>query len=101
MFTCVFVNNGVLRKNEFQQVQQNMRDKLGLRLVAVDASGRFLSRLAGVVDPEQKRKIIGGEFINVFDDEARRIFESERPAIAQATPPGCCLARCSATSRPV
>ena len=66
--TCVFVNNGVLRKNEFQQVQQNMRDKLGLRLVAVDASDRFLSRLAGVLDPEQKRKIIGGEFIAVFDD---------------------------------
>jgi GMP synthase (glutamine-hydrolysing) len=80
--TCVFVNNGVLRKNEFLQVQQNMRDKLGLRLVAVDASERFLSRLAGVVDPEQKRKIIGGEFINVFDDEARRIFESEQPAVA-------------------
>jgi GMP synthase (glutamine-hydrolysing) len=80
--TCVFVNNGVLRKNEFLQVQQNMRDKLGLRLVAVDASDRFLSRLAGVVDPEQKRKIIGGEFINVFDDEARKIFESEKPAVA-------------------
>jgi GMP synthase (glutamine-hydrolysing) len=80
--TCVFVNNGVLRKNEFLQVQQNMRDKLGLRLVAVDAGERFLSRLAGVVDPEQKRKIIGGEFINVFDDEARRIFESEQPAVA-------------------
>jgi GMP synthase (glutamine-hydrolysing) len=80
--TCVFVNNGVLRKNEFLQVQQNMRDKLGLRLVAVDASERFLSRLAGVVDPEQKRKIIGSEFINVFDDEARRIFESEQPAVA-------------------
>jgi GMP synthase (glutamine-hydrolysing) len=54
--TCVFVNNGVLRKNEFQQVQRNMRDKLGLQLVAVDASNRFLSRLAGVTDPEQKRK---------------------------------------------
>ena len=80
--TCVFVNNGVLRKNEFLQVQQNMRDKLGLRLVAVDAGERFLSRLAGVVDPEQKRKIIGSEFINVFDDEARRIFESEQPAVA-------------------
>jgi GMP synthase (glutamine-hydrolysing) len=80
--TCVFVNNGVLRKNEFLQVQQNMRDKLGLRLVAVDAGERFLSRLAGVVDPEQKRKIIGSEFINVFDDEAKRIFECEQPAIA-------------------
>ena len=76
--TCVFVNNGVLRKNEFLQVQSNMRDKLGLRLVAVDASDRFLARLAGVTDPETKRKIIGGEFIDVFDGEARRILESQQ-----------------------
>jgi GMP synthase (glutamine-hydrolysing) len=73
--TCVFVNNGVLRKNEFLQVQSNMRDKLGLRLIAVDAADRFLSRLAGVTDPETKRKIIGNEFIEVFDDEAKRILE--------------------------
>jgi GMP synthase (glutamine-hydrolysing) len=71
--TCVFVNNGVLRKNEFQKVQENLRDKLGLNLVAVDASERFLSKLAGVTDPEKKRKIIGNEFIAVFDDEAQRI----------------------------
>ena len=71
--TCVFVNNGVLRKNEFTQVQKNLRDKLGLNLVAVDASGRFLEKLAGVTDPEKKRKIIGNEFIAVFDDEANRI----------------------------
>jgi GMP synthase (glutamine-hydrolysing) len=71
--TCVFVNNGVLRKNEFQNVQKNLRDKLGLNLVAVDASERFLSKLAGVTDPEKKRKIIGNEFIAVFDDEAARI----------------------------
>jgi GMP synthase (glutamine-hydrolysing) len=76
--TCVFVNNGVLRKNEFQQVQRNMRDKLGLQLVAVDASDRFLGRLAGVTDPEAKRKIIGSEFIAVFDDEARRILEGQQ-----------------------
>jgi GMP synthase (glutamine-hydrolysing) len=75
--TCVFVNNGVLRKNEFLQVQQNMRDRLGLHLVAVDASHRFLSRLAGVLDPEQKRKIIGNEFISVFDDEAVRILDQK------------------------
>jgi GMP synthase (glutamine-hydrolysing) len=80
--TCVFVNNGVLRKNEFLQVQQNMRDKLGLRVVAVDASDRFLSRLAGVVEPEQKRKIIGSEFIAVFDDEARRILEQQQGSAA-------------------
>jgi GMP synthase (glutamine-hydrolysing) len=71
--TCVFVNNGVLRKNEFEKVQQNLRDKLGLKLVAADASRRFLSRLAGITDPEAKRKIIGKEFISVFDDEAARI----------------------------
>ena len=71
--TCVFVNNGVLRKNEFQNVQKNLRDRLGLNLVAVDASERFLSRLAEVIDPEKKRKIIGAEFIAVFEDEAARI----------------------------
>ena len=71
--TCVFVNNGVLRKNEFFKVQQNMRDKLGLNVVAVDASTRFLAKLAGVTDPETKRKTIGNEFIAVFDDEAHRI----------------------------
>lgn len=74
--TCVFVNNGVLRKDEFRKVQENMRDKLGLNLVAVDASERFLSKLAGVTDPEKKRKIIGNEFIEVFDDEAARILKS-------------------------
>jgi GMP synthase (glutamine-hydrolysing) len=71
--TCVFVNNGVLRKDEFQKVQQNLRDKLGLHVVAVDASERFLGKLAGVTDPETKRKIIGNEFIAVFEEEAHRI----------------------------
>jgi GMP synthase (glutamine-hydrolysing) len=73
--TCVFVNNGVLRKNEFGQVTQNLRDKLGLNLVPVDASERFLEKLAGVIDPETKRKVIGREFIAVFDDEASKIAE--------------------------
>jgi GMP synthase (glutamine-hydrolysing) len=71
--TCIFVNNGVLRKNEFINVQKNMRDKLGLNVVAVDAGERFLNLLAGVTDPEIKRKRIGAEFIAVFDDEANRI----------------------------
>ena len=75
--TCIFVNNGVLRKNEFQQVQDNMRSKLGLNVVAVDASKRFLSQLGGITDPETKRKIIGREFINVFDDEAARILKEQ------------------------
>jgi GMP synthase (glutamine-hydrolysing) len=73
--TCIFVNNGVLRKDEFQKVQQNLRDKLGLNIDAVDASRHFLDKLAGVTDPEKKRKIIGNEFIVVFEQEARRIAE--------------------------
>jgi GMP synthase (glutamine-hydrolysing) len=75
--TCVFVNNGVLRKNEFERVQQTLRDKLGLHLVAVDATRRFLTRLAGITDPEAKRKIIGNEFIGVFEQEALRIEKEE------------------------
>ena len=71
--TCVFVNNGVLRKGEFQKVQENLRTKLGLNVDAVDATDRFLSKLAGVTDPEKKRKIIGNEFIEVFDVEAHRV----------------------------
>ena len=71
--TCIFVNNGVLRKNEFVNVQRNLRDKLGLNIDAVDASARFLSKLAGVMDPERKRKIIGNEFIAVFEEEAHRM----------------------------
>ena len=71
--TCIFVNNGVLRKNEFQNVQKNLRDKLGLNIVGVNASARFLEKLAGVTEPEIKRKRIGAEFIAVFEDEAHRI----------------------------
>jgi GMP synthase (glutamine-hydrolysing) len=71
--TCIFVNNGVLRKNEFVNVQKNLREKLGLNIDAVDASERFLSKLAGVSEPEKKRKIIGNEFIAVFEEEAHRI----------------------------
>jgi GMP synthase (glutamine-hydrolysing) len=75
--TCVFVNNGLLRKNEFEKVQKAMRDGLGLHLDAVDASSRFLGKLKGVTDPEKKRKIIGNEFIKVFEKEARRIEKTE------------------------
>src|SRR6185437_6806684 len=73
--TCIFVNYGVLRKNEFQRVQKDLRVKLGLNIVAVNATARFLEKLAGVTDPELKRKRIGQEFIAVFDDEAHRIAE--------------------------
>jgi GMP synthase (glutamine-hydrolysing) len=82
--TCIFVNNGVLRKDEFATVQKTMRDELHLNVVAVDAGERFLSKLAGVTDPETKRKIIGNEFIAVFDDEAKTILEAEKSSSASA-----------------
>jgi GMP synthase (glutamine-hydrolysing) len=75
--TCIFVNNGVLRKDEFAKVQKTMREQLGLNVVAVDASARFLAKLAGVTDPETKRKVIGNEFIAVFDDEAAKILAAD------------------------
>src|SRR3989442_930748 len=68
--TCVFVNNGLLRENEFETVTAALRDQVHLKVLAVDRSERFLTRLRGVTDPEQKRKIIGEEFIRVFEDEA-------------------------------
>jgi GMP synthase (glutamine-hydrolysing) len=66
----------VLRKHEFEKVQQNLRNNLGLNIDAIDASERFLSKLAGVTDPERKRKIIGNEFIEVFEREALRLKQS-------------------------
>ncbi|MEO6924289.1 MAG: glutamine-hydrolyzing GMP synthase, partial [Bryocella sp.] len=80
--TCIFVNNGVLRKDEFAKVQKTMREDLHLNVVAADAADRFLSKLAGITDPEQKRKIIGNEFISVFDDEAKKIFDSGKSSSA-------------------
>jgi GMP synthase (glutamine-hydrolysing) len=70
---CVFVDNGVLRKNEFESVTAKLREQAHLNVQAVDRSTRFLERLRGVVDPERKRKIIGEEFIRVFEEEARRL----------------------------
>ncbi len=69
--TCVFVDNGVLRKDEAAQVRKRFADKLQLKVVFVDASTRFLARLAGVADPEKKRKVIGREFIRVFEETAK------------------------------
>jgi GMP synthase (glutamine-hydrolysing) len=69
--TCVFVDNGLLRKNEFAEVSTKLREQAHLNVKAVDASERFLARLAGVSDPERKRKIIGEEFIRIFEAEAR------------------------------
>ncbi|MFH1741536.1 MAG: glutamine-hydrolyzing GMP synthase [bacterium] len=72
-FTAIFVDNGLLRLNEAEQVATRLRDRLGIRLVAVDATDRFLSRLDGVTEPEQKRKIIGNVFIEVFEQEAKKL----------------------------
>jgi GMP synthase (glutamine-hydrolysing) len=71
--TCVFVDHGLMRKNEGAQVIAAFRDHFHVPLVAVDASERFLARLAGVTDPEEKRKRIGAEFIRVFEEEAVRL----------------------------
>ena len=71
--TCIFVDHGLLRKNEGDEVEAAMRDALGMKIVRVDASERFLSKLAGVTEPERKRKIIGEEFIRVFEAEAKKI----------------------------
>jgi GMP synthase (glutamine-hydrolysing) len=71
--TCVFVDHGLMRKNEGEQVISAFRDQFGIPLVAVDAEERFLARLAGVTDPETKRKAIGSEFIRVFEEEAAKI----------------------------
>ena len=71
--TCVFVDHGLHRKNEPEEVMSVFRDGLGMNLVKADAQELFLSRLAGVTEPEQKRKIIGAEFISVFEKEAKKI----------------------------
>ncbi len=81
--TCVFVDNGLLRKGEAQAVVHTFRDTFKINLMHVDASTRFLESLAGVTDPEIKRKRIGAEFIAVFEDEARRL--GEIPWLAQGT----------------
>ena len=76
--TCVFVDHGLMRKNEGEQVVAAFRDHFKVPLVAVDAEERFLARLKGVTDPEEKRKRIGAEFIRVFEEEAAKL--RRRPA---------------------
>ncbi len=71
--TCIFVDHGLLRKNEAEEVVSVFRDGQGMNLIAVDASERFLKKLEGVTEPEKKRKIIGEEFIRVFEEEAKKI----------------------------
>ena len=81
--TCIFVNNGLLRKEEAEQVQETYRQNLGLNLLYVDAAQRFVNRLAGVTDPEVKRKTIGEEFIRVFEESAAEL--SDTQFLAQGT----------------
>src|SRR3990172_9953742 len=71
--TCIYVDHGLMRKKESELLRVTFEQNLGMRLVMVDARERFLARLAGVIDPEQKRKIIGDEFIRVFEEEATKL----------------------------
>ncbi len=71
--TCIYVDHGLMRKKESELLRATFQQNLGMRLVMVDARERFLARLAGVIDPEQKRKIIGDEFIRVFEEEATKL----------------------------
>ncbi len=71
--TCVFVDHGMLRKGEADEVMNNLSGKFGLNIIKVDAKERFLSKLAGVSDPETKRKIIGNEFVYLFDEESQKL----------------------------
>jgi GMP synthase (glutamine-hydrolysing) len=71
--TCVFVDHGLMRKNEGDQVVAAFRDHFHVPLIAVDAEERFLAKLKGVTDPEQKRKVIGTEFIRIFEEEAEKL----------------------------
>ncbi len=71
--TCVFVDNGLLRKNEREQVRETFEKNMGLKLIVVDAVDRFMGELAGITDPEQKRKIIGRLFVEVFQEEAAKL----------------------------
>jgi len=75
--TCIFVDHGLLRLNEAEEVLAFYRDKLNLNIISVDARRRFLDRLAGVTEPERKRKIIGEEFIRVFEEEAKKLGGAE------------------------
>ncbi|HEY93580.1 MAG TPA: glutamine-hydrolyzing GMP synthase [Dehalococcoidia bacterium] len=71
--TCIFVDNGLLRREEVERTSKVFKENLGMNIILVDASDRFLYRLRGVTDPEKKRKIIGEEFIEVFEEEANKI----------------------------
>jgi GMP synthase (glutamine-hydrolysing) len=85
--TCIFVDTGLLRAGERSQVEETFRNHMHIPLVTVDARQRFLARLAGVVDPEQKRRIIGEEFIRIFEEEAEKLATEQGPIgfLAQGT----------------
>jgi GMP synthase (glutamine-hydrolysing) len=71
--TCIFVDHGLLRKNEREEVEAAFRESLGMRIITVVTPQRFLDKLRGIVDPERKRRIIGNEFVRVFEDEAVKL----------------------------
>ena len=71
--TCIFVDNGLLRLNEGDQVMETFAEHMGVKVIRIDAEDRFLSALAGVSDPERKRKIIGGVFVDIFEEESKKI----------------------------
>src|SRR5699024_9184752 len=71
--TCVFVDHGLLRKNEREEVEKVFKDEFHMNLITVDAEDRFLEKLKGIRDPEEKRKIIGEEFIRVFEEEQAKL----------------------------
>jgi GMP synthase (glutamine-hydrolysing) len=75
--TCVFVDHGCMRLNEAKEVKQIFKGKFGINLICVSAEKRFLEKAKGVTDPEQKRKIIGGEFVRVFEEEAKKLGKVE------------------------
>ncbi|MBN2654981.1 MAG: glutamine-hydrolyzing GMP synthase [Nitrospirae bacterium] len=81
--TCIFVDNGVLRKGESEKVKKTFQDHFHIKLIHIDAIDRFMNKLAGVTDPEKKRKIIGNEFIAVFEEEAKKIKDAH--FLAQGT----------------
>jgi GMP synthase (glutamine-hydrolysing) len=81
--TCIFVDNGLLRKGEADKVRKTFQDHFHIKLDFVDARKRFLEKLAGVTDPERKRKIIGNEFIAIFEEESKNIKDAE--FLAQGT----------------
>jgi GMP synthase (glutamine-hydrolysing) len=81
--TCVFVDHGCMRKNEAKEIKKIFKGKFGINLIQIDAEKRFLEKAAGVTDPEQKRKIIGGEFVRVFEEVAGKLGKIE--FLAQGT----------------